>query len=723
MDTEKSALEQLRELRDLSKSIKLKPSIYLKKTYVNDRGEELPIEIRNYQAIGIMNLLLVERMALCDDTGIGKTLQVLDHIGYIWQQESEYIPIIITTKSSLYQWEAEVGKFFNTNLMEPIVVYGEPFKRHEIYADFFENQNTEKKRLLLLTYDNIMFDMEPTIIREKARSPRPGFNAEFKQAKQLKKQLEEQMAVLIGAFNDIIDSYPSEVRTQVRLAAYNGEEKFGVNIVKGVSYPIDIPEPLKKPASSIFEVRKDLERATNRVAVLTNEKNPSKQVPGILNSVMMCKQKHPNAKFMLVMDEMHKLKNHRSQFHEKTRALSLKCDRLVGLTATPLKNKLMEFWSLFRVLQPQLFPKITHFQNEFCITKLIRVPGGRQVPIIIGYKNLDKFVQIIEPFYLSRKKYEVEKELPQLLLREVECELSSEQEELYDMAESGLLAVDTCRGLTSDDFNENSEILKSMTLCQQAVNAPQLILDSEGNPFEGGSSKIDNLLDLIQNEADGQKMIIFSRFEKMISLVEGVLNKNKIKCTRITGKEKDSKLRQKNRELFQDPKSGVNVILITTAGSESLNLQAAEHFVFLDHPWSEGDLVQLIGRMVRIGSSYVTVVAHHFLARRRSGEKTIDHHVLKALRSKMNLADKVSGVALQGGIQFSDEDMLKVVFNSMRSGDHKSTDVNKRANVKSMARKALPSKKKKPLLLESQEKIEDPFKDFVKLSGPDFSGL
>ena len=443
MDTEKSVLEQLRELRDLSKTIKLKPSIYLKKTYTDDFGNELPINIRNYQAIGIMNLLLVERMALCDDTGIGKTLQVLDHIGYIFQQENEFIPIIITTKSSLYQWEAEVGKFFNTDLMEPVVVVGKPFERHEIYADFFENQNTQKKRLLLLTYDNILFDMEPTIIREKAKSPRPGFNAEFKQAKQLKKQLEEQIVVLTGAFNDIIDSYPQDVRILARSAAFSEVE---------IIHKVDLPSSLQKASFAVFEARKELKQITTRVAALVYEKAPSKQVPGILNSVVMCKQKHPDAKFLLVMDEMHKLKNHRSQFHDKTRALSLKCDRLVGLTATPLKNKLSEFWSIYRILQPKLFPKITHFQNEFCVTKMIRVPGGRQVPIVVGYKNLDEFVRRIEPFYLSRKKYEVEKELPQLLMREVECELSDEQEELYDMAESGLLGQDLNN---SDDSNGN----------------------------------------------------------------------------------------------------------------------------------------------------------------------------------------------------------------------------------------------------------------------------
>lgn len=718
-----SAIQQIRSIRDISRSINLKPSPYFKSEYTDEYGGNHQVALREYQKHDVMNLLMVERMIDALDTGLGKTIEILATISYIWLKEPHYTPIIITTKSSLYQWASEIEKFFHTDMMEPIVIYGEPFKRHELYKDFFSRENAEKKRLLLLTYDNVMYDMEPSVIREKARNPRPGFNAEFKRAKEDRNQIKLELDALVSAFKDLLLDYPEGICIEARRAAFNEElTDFVVDNHHG-----DLPKKLYDAAKNVFEIRRNHEHINTRVLNLTNEKTPSKTVPGIYNSVVAFKKNHPKTQFLLVMDEMHKLKNHKSQFHEKVRALSLKCDRLVGMTATPIKNRLMEFWALFRIIQPSLFPKITHFQNQFCIIKLIKVPGGRQVPIIIGYKNLEEFNRLIEPFYLTRKKYEVAKELPELLSREIECELSSEQEELYDMAESGLLASVVCKDLTTDD-SSNDEILKSMTLCQQAADAPQLILDDDGDPFDGSSSKIDALLDLIQGEADGQKMIVFSRFEKMISLIENKLKDEKIKCVRITGKETSSKVRQQNRELFQNPKSGIDVILITTAGSESLNLQSAEHFVFVDLPWSFGDYIQLIGRMVRIGSSYATVVAHHLLSRRRSGSKTIDHHVLKALRSKMSLADTVSGVSLQDGLQFSDEDMLKIVFSSMRSGEHKSDNKDKREALKLMAKMASPKKKKKQkLLLESEASKpspqHDPFEGLVNISVPDLSDI
>lgn len=586
------------------------------------------------------------------------TLEALSAIGYIWLVEPDYVPIIITTKSSLFQWEAEVRKFMHG--MEAVTVYGEPHKRHAAYEEFFLNHTPDKKRLLLLTYDMIMYDMEASVIKSKGKSPRPGFAKELKDAKANRKSVFEASEALKGAVKDKIATASFEVQEYAKYLAALWFEK-GLEEVP-TEAPAVWPQELTPAIAEYIRTKRGLKEHEEKVAALKNEYAPPKTVPGIIDYVVECQKLHPSVKYMLVVDEIQKCKNHKSQFHEKTKRVADISTRCVGMTATPVKNRLMEFFGIFRVIQPKLFPKITHFQNAFCVTKLQRISGGRQIPIVVGYRNLDEFVRVIEPYYLSRKKHDVAKELPELISREVECELSLEQEELYDMAESGAENVDP----SIED--SSSEILKALTLCQQAANAPQLILDHEGVPFEGESSKIKTLLDFLEEDASEQKVIVFSRFEKMISLVEKRLNEHKINNVRITGKEDDPRVRQKNREKFQDQKSGINVILITTAGSESLNLQSAEHFVFLDLPWSWGDYVQLIGRMIRIGSIYTTVIAHHYLSRRGDGEKTIDHHVLKALRSKKNLADKVAGANIQDGLKFAEGDILRDVLSMMRSG-------------------------------------------------------
>jgi SNF2 family DNA or RNA helicase len=388
---------------------------------------------------------------------------------------------------------------------------------------------------------------------------------------------------------------------------------------------------------------------------------------------------------MLIMDEMHKLKNHRSQIHESVKELSMNCNRIYGLTATPIKNRLMEFFSLFRVIKSDLFPKISHFMNDYCVTKLQPIGGGRQVPIVVGYKNLQQFISKIEPYYFSKKKHEVAEQLPKLISREIPCELSDIQEELYDMAESGLLGKNT-------DITQ-AEMLQSLTLCQQAVNSPYLIKDENGNPFEGPSTKEETLIDLLENDLSEKKVIIFSRFEKMISRLENLLDEAKIKNVRITGKEHKAQDREKAKNKFQDPNSGMNVILITTAGSESINLQAAEYIIFFDSCWSFGDYIQLVGRAVRIGSRNDSVVAIHFVGEKQNGEKTIDQHVLNILRKKKKLIDVVAGQNIPDALDFKSKNEMFELFSEMYSSS--ASEANSNKTNKRQEDKKKPKKKPK----------------------------
>ena len=64
-----------------------------------------------------------------------------------------------------------------------------------------------------------------------------------------------------------------------------------------------------------------------------------------------------------------------------------------------------------------------------------------------------------------------------------------------------------------------------------------------------------------------------------------------------------------------------------------------------------------LGRMIRIGSPHPAVVAYHLMAERPNEDrKTIDHHVLKLLRKKKGLIDKVLGESAVGALKFEKEE-------------------------------------------------------------------
>jgi SNF2 family DNA or RNA helicase len=339
---------------------------------------------------------------------------------------------------------------------------------------------------------------------------------------------------------------------------------------------------------------------------------------------------------VLIADEATVFKNPKTRIHQVCRHLSDQADRVWALTATLIKNNLVEGHGIFAVLTPGLFGSQNNFVTYYCITRLQRLPrSNRMIPIVVGYSpdRVKEFRDAISPYFLGRPKYEVASELPALVQQTIEVELTKEQEAKYDEALSGLLTM-------GDDEKETTK-LTQVTYCQEICDHLSLI------DCEGDSGKLATLIDLLtQGDFAGEKVIVFSRFRKMIDILEPVLKTNKIPTVRVTGSENDSE-RDAAMRSFQDPNSATRVCFITMAGSDSINLQAAKAIIFFDTPWSAGDYIQIIGRMIRIGSEQDRCYAVHLVGKLKT-RKTIDHRVMEVQTKKMNLVEAVIGKRIKG---------------------------------------------------------------------------
>jgi intein/homing endonuclease len=359
----------------------------------------------------------------------------------------------------------------------------------------------------------------------------------------------------------------------------------------------------------------------------------------------------------VVLDEATAFKNPSTKTHQTARFLSEKAKRVWGLTATLLKNNLMEGFGIYKVIRPQTFTSKTRFMDDFCVTELQRIKGGIKVPIVVGYKNLTTFRSTIDPFFYGRPKHLVSTELPALTTREVLCELSPAEDRKYAEALQGVMLMGNG---DLKDYQDTKD-LTALIYCQQICNSLALLKFEDGDEigegvaFEGKSAKESALVDLLGEEFEDEKVIVYTRFEKLVTRLQGILTKEGIKSVRITGAEND-KARKKAQDAFQDAKNPVRVVFITDAGSEAINLQAAGAMIFYDTPWSWGTYVQLLGRMIRIGSVYQNVFAVHLVAERpnQTGKKreTIDHKVIAKLRNKKGFIDQIIGEAAVGALRF-----------------------------------------------------------------------
>ncbi len=360
--------------------------------------------------------------------------------------------------------------------------------------------------------------------------------------------------------------------------------------------------------------------------------------------------------YILVCDEATVFKTPSTRVHKVCRHLSSQAARCWGLTATLIKNNLMEGFGVYKVVVPDLFRMSKNsFMNHYCITRMQRVANGRQIPVIVGYnsKDIENFRDVIDPYYLGRPKHAVAQELPVLTTKNVRLGLTKFQSEKYQEALGGLLEM-------GDGDERETTPLTALIYCQEIVNHPALI---EYPDYR--SEKLDALLDMVTEGGDfhDEKVIVFSRFKTMVDTAIPHLEKAGVKCVRVTGDE-NSAQRKAAMEAFQDPEDPTRVIFITMAGGDAINLQAAKALVFYDTPWSAGDYLQILGRMIRIGSEHDSVYAVHLVCR-----DTIDERVQEVKRNKMRLIEQVLGERVRGqkgeDVVFNAGSEVRDIFDAM----------------------------------------------------------
>lgn len=367
--------------------------------------------------------------------------------------------------------------------------------------------------------------------------------------------------------------------------------------------------------------------------------------------------------FILIADEATAFKNIKTQVHQVARHLSAQADRTWALTATLIKNHLLEGHGIFQVVVPGLFGNYNNFMYYYCIVEMMQLGGGRKVPRVVGYfpEKVAEFRERMSPYYLGRPKHEVADELPVLTRDIVEVGVTPEQEAKYREAMTNLLMVGEKKG---EEVGKEITKLTALIYHQEILDHPSLI------DCEGESEKLNALIEMVTegNLAD-EKVIIYTRFSKMVDLLMPELTKAGLCPVRVTGAETGDQ-RQKAQDAFQDPANPCRAICITSAGGEAINLQAAKAIIFFDTPWSAGEYIQVLGRMIRIGSAHDRVYALHLVAKIK-GVPTVDEKVMEVIERKLKLIEAVLGERLKGKVE-TDNEILEVtsdlndIYNAMQ---------------------------------------------------------
>lgn len=594
-DDERLALmyKRLKAIR-AREDLKLKPLKYLKETFTGYDGVEHPLQLRYYQVQGILHLVAMNRFVLGDSCGLGKTLQSIGALCCLWEKEPDMKVIVLTVMSAVEQWAEEFNRF--TTGVKTII------PRNSTGG---ERRKPGDPRWSV--GDFVEIDASKHIPSKRAKKSKGQAAWYTKTAGVYKKYNAEIGIVRETEEDDIIVEF---INRDSKLVRIPGAQRFRGVGIKTYTGP---------------EIRKSFYREFEKST------GPTVMIMNYAKAVIDISELQHWSGFALVADEATAFKNPRTETWKVCNHLSNQARRTYGLTATLIKGKLEDGYGIYNVIVPGLFGSYKNFLDNYCVYQMQPIPGSRRkVPVVVGYrkKHVKAFREHIDPFYLGRAKSEVAKELPSLVTREIKVDLDQSQEDLYAEALSGLLEI----GEGEDSEMREVTKLTAITYCQQIVNHPALI------KRKGRSNKLKKLVELItEGEFADEKIIVFSRLKEMVFLAQRVLEKKGVKSVRVTGDEDDLE-REKAKKVFQNPKSGVNVIFITMAGSHAINLQSAMVTVFYDTPFTAGDYIQLLGRKIRIGSIHEMVYAIHLIAK-----DTVDERVMQILRGKLTLFEAVVG--------------------------------------------------------------------------------
>ena len=393
---------------------------------------------------------------------------------------------------------------------------------------------------------------------------------------------------------------------------------------------------------------------------------------------------------ILVFDECHKFKSMNSSTRNLVFNLSRFPARVWALTATVIKNGLEEFYSIASGIRLEPLGFMGDFKEEHCIYREQYVGRGQNKKFLVGYKNVPKFKRELRPFFLGRSQKQVGEPLPELTTLYHPIELDQRQTEiLTDELPNGTIVLPPTIFKVAGEIYEKERdpdnIMTQLSI-QQLVANHWCLIDKTSPDFHTKklSPKEEALLDMLDGDYRGEKVVVYTKYRTWIDRLQWLTesgNFTERKFLRITGAENE-KQRNENKKKFQDPDSGYDLIVINAAGMEGINLQQAAHMVCLDLPWSWGDLIQLVGRMVRMASPHSACTLHVMVAR-----GTIDEYTIETLKGKKGVFEKILGESHSAGI-LDDTQFLDLESGMEAGGTEEEFKELLRAHVKSCSMKS-----------------------------------
>ena len=332
-------------------------------------------------------------------------------------------------------------------------------------------------------------------------------------------------------------------------------------------------------------------------------------------------------KTMIAIDESTTIKNPSAKRTKAILKLGKEATYRRILTGSPVTKSPLDLFTQCGFLNSYLlgYDSFYAFRNRYA-NMIDRNFGGRRVQLIGSYKRLDELAEKLKVF-----SYRVLKEdcldLPDKVYIRREVDLTEEQSKAYSSMKSAALASLNGKMATAPHILTQMMRLHQIT-CGHLKNDDGTITEIKNNRLK----ELVNLLD----EVEG-KVIIWANYvhdiEHIVKTISDEFGSDSI--VQYYGAI-PAEQRQENIEKFQDPKSKARFFIGNPqTGGYGITLTCANTVVYYSNGYDLEKRLQSEDRAHRIGQTK-SVTYVDFIA-----PKTVDEKIVKALRSKMNIANQI----------------------------------------------------------------------------------
>ena len=333
---------------------------------------------------------------------------------------------------------------------------------------------------------------------------------------------------------------------------------------------------------------------------------------------------------MIAIDESTTIKNHKAK---RTKALmkiaaQFKYRRL--LTGSPVTKSPMDIYSQCEFLRPGLlgYESYYAFQGRYAVVQR-KTMGQAAFQQIIGFKNIDELTKKIDMFSFRVLKKDC-LDLPDKIYTARYVGMTKEQFDMYEQIRKHAMVL-----LESGEMSTAPAVITQMLRLQQIMSGH--LKTDDGDMLYFPSKRMEALEEII-NEHDG-KAIIWSRFRHDIIGMTNMLNKKFGEgCAASYFGDTSDDDRAAAVLNFQNPSHPLKYFVgnPATAGY-GLTLTEANLVVYYANDFNLETRIQSEDRAHRIGQknnvTYIDLIC----------EGSIDEHIVKALRNKIDIGAKVLG--------------------------------------------------------------------------------